>query len=1009
MFADYPPGYMYVLWLIGKFCNLLGISLFSVMGSVLVRLPAILADLAVALLLYRRAEKRLGQTCAYGLALLMAVNPVAILNSAVWGQVDSILALMLVGVFLLLEDEHPVWAAALYGAAVLVKPQALMAGPVFAIWYLKPFFHKGERLRGFNRLMLGLYAALGVIIIGALPFQGTQGPLWLVERYASTATSYPYGSVNGFNLLALLGGNWTGQEQLVFGLVSYKTLGMLGILISLGLLAWFAAASIRKGKFSLPLLCAFFLTGVFLLGHNMHERYMFPVLALLLAAFIRLRDRRLLHSFALFSGVCLINVGTVLYATISDCYHIIGEMAPIVAVFSLLSLACGGYFGWVCYDICVRSHVCEGPGERKWNLPFLRKPSGGLEQEREEEPKERETMAENPREERRVNRERDALERLAQPGRKARWSKIDTLCLGILTLVYAVVAFVNLGSTEAPQTYWRAGAGETLVVKFSGDVDIAAIWTYGGISNSQMEVLTVDAQGETSPVGTFDVDYDIMYRWNPNEISIQGNKLMLRAVGEVWLNEVAFKDGEGRLIIPSSVSKLEGGASINDARSEFSHVFDEQNYVPERPTAQNGMYFDELYHGRTAYEHLNGLAPYENSHPPLGKIFIMLGISLFGMNPFGWRFAGALFGVLMLPALYLLALEITKKTKYAFFATFLFAVDFMHFVQTRIATIDVFVVFFIILMYYFMYRYCEMNFFREKFSRTLLPLGLSGLCFGLGAASKWTGIYAGGGLAVIFFVTLYKRWREYDAARKALARGEEGARTAVEQTRNFTKYTLWTLLFCVGAFILVPVAIYLLSYLPYFLCRDKPYDMQGVWGVQEFMFNYHSTLQSTHPYESKWFTWLLDVRPIWYYMGTGLPEGTTASIAAFGNPVVWLGGLAGLLSLLFGRIAGFFRKDHSAAFLLIAFGTQFLPWVLISRATFIYHYFPSVPFIILALTYMIQKLEARYTGWRWLKWGIMGAALVLFALYYPVLSGTPVASGYIRALQILPTWTFMIG
>lgn len=69
----------------------------------------------------------------------------------------------------------------------------------------------------------------------------------------------------------------------------------------------------------------------------------------------------------------------------------------------------------------------------------------------------------------------------------------------------------------------------------------------------------------------------------------------------------------------------------------------------------NSTYFDEIYHARTAWEHLNGVYPYEITHPPLGKIIISIGIALFGMTPFGWRFSGTLFGVLMLPVIYIFA------------------------------------------------------------------------------------------------------------------------------------------------------------------------------------------------------------------------------------------------------------------------------------------------------------------------------------------------------------------
>ena len=67
---------------------------------------------------------------------------------------------------------------------------------------------------------------------------------------------------------------------------------------------------------------------------------------------------------------------------------------------------------------------------------------------------------------------------------------------------------------------------------------------------------------------------------------------------------------------------------------------DEPETVPLEATYENSTYFDEIYHARTAYEHILGLEPYENTHPTLGKLLISLGIRAFGMNPFGWRFMG---------------------------------------------------------------------------------------------------------------------------------------------------------------------------------------------------------------------------------------------------------------------------------------------------------------------------------------------------------------------------------
>ena len=137
------------------------------------------------------------------------------------------------------------------------------------------------------------------------------------------------------------------------------------------------------------------------------------------------------------------------------------------------------------------------------------------------------------------------------------------------------------------------------------------------------------------------------------------------------------------------------------------------------------------------------------------------------MTPFGWRFSGALFGALMLPVMYLLVKLLTKKTPLSAMAMGLLALDSMHFTQTRIATIDTYPVFFIMLMYLFMFMYFRMNMHTDKLYKTFIPLGLSGLMFAFACASKWTGIYAGAGLAVIFFISVYRRLKEYLANREA--------------------------------------------------------------------------------------------------------------------------------------------------------------------------------------------------------------------------------------------------
>ena len=171
------------------------------------------------------------------------------------------------------------------------------------------------------------------------------------------------------------------------------------------------------------------------------------------------------------------------------------------------------------------------------------------------------------------------------------------------------------------------------------------------------------------------------------------------------------------------------------------------------------------------------------------------------------------------------------------------------------------------------------------------------------------------------------------------------------------------------------------------------------------MYRYHSTLVATHPYESRWYTWPFSVRPVWYYLASGLPQGLRGTIAALGNLPVWLAALAGLGWAFWRQLSG--RGNGATGAVTVLFLTQFLPWVLVSRCTFLYHYFPSLWFAVAALALAAANLyERRPALARRLCIGIAAAAGVFFVCYYPVISGLPVAEPYVNALRILPSWMF---
>ena len=552
--------------------------------------------------------------------------------------------------------------------------------------------------------------------------------------------------------------------------------------------------------------------------------------------------------------------------------------------------------------------------------------------------------------------------------------RIDAAALGVIILVYAIAAFTGLGDTHSAQSFHKFQSGESAVIDLGEVRTLDSAMLYSGLNTGSYYIEASDDGEHWQSAGSFEQNYVALFKWNDLEAlsGVSTRYIRLTAQGSVWLGELGIRCG-GRLY----------GAS-----SDAPELFDEQEQVPEYQYFTNSSYFDEIYHARTALENIEGIYPYEVSHPPLGKLIIAMGIMLFGMTPFGWRFSGALFGVLMLPVMYVFIKKLFGRSSIAACGTAIFAFDFMHFVQTRIATIDTYAVFFILLMYLFMYLYIT--------GGRLRHLALSGVFFGLGAASKWTCIYAGAGLAVIWAL----HWIVRAHHRKDDERGGD----------LFGKF-LCNCGFCVVFFVLVPAVIYYVSYYHYGAAKGltgigafftKEYA-QIVLDNQTFMFTYHSGVTASHPYSSRWYQWVLDIRPILYYLDYGT-DGTRQSFGAFVNPILCWAGLIALFVLGYEAAA---KRDRRAAFILIGYLAQLLPWVFITRITFEYHYFACTVFLVLALGYVIALMRQWNQRWRVYAVGMAVLCVAVFIMFYPALSGMRVDNAAAsRLLRWLPTWPF---
>ena len=581
--------------------------------------------------------------------------------------------------------------------------------------------------------------------------------------------------------------------------------------------------------------------------------------------------------------------------------------------------------------------------------------------------------------------------------------KKDIIPFCAITIVFLFLALFQLGDTVAPQSFYQFHqSSASVIIELENPVEISSIMYYTGLWTGYYK-LEISSDGftwieqiseetvsyEESPTPAMNQPHSHLFKWryavlNRNNPTVQYIRLTASRT-PLELGELALYGTDGLLISRDFIL-------TEDARE----LFDEQHLVPERPEYMNSMYFDEIYHGRTAFEHLRNIRPYETTHPPLGKLIIAASIHIFGMTPFGWRFIGAIFGVLMLLVMYALLKNMFGKTLIAVCGTLLLGFDFMRFTQTRIATIDTYGVFFILLSFYFMYRHITTD--PEAHIVASLPsLALSGISFGLGCASKWIVPYAGIGLALIYTIRLVMLGKYYND------KGRLG----------FAGYLIATLLFSVVFFLILPVVIYILSYIPYGLARGmtisdnmllNPEYYQIIWENQVSMLNYHGKLVATHPYSSWWYQWIVDGRPILYYNSYNGEMRSTFS--AFGNPIVWWGGFFGMIAVAYQMVK---QRDGKALFIFIGYLSQLLPWVAVTRIVFIYHYFPSTLFLVMALSHVFNTILERGIGrFKDAIYVFTASAGVLFIMFYPYLTGVYAPQWYFKYfLRWIPgAWPF---
>lgn len=1061
-FLDYPPGYFYILGVVGwLWTALIGGAHDPGYGvlAMLVKLPAIVFDLGVGTVLYAIARRFGSERLALGAAALYLINPAIIFVSALWGQVDSVACFFaLFAIYALLrsddfETERPAiawivggWLAIAY--SLLVKPQAAVLLPLMLAFAFTSAARRRVRLYG---TACGVVAAAIFTVALVEPFHPSNpvaAIAWLFQRLAYGTNVYPYNSVNAFNIWVLQvpwraasGAFWQPDSQLVFR-VAQATWGVVLVAVALVLVVW-RYVQVKTPQALLEG-CGIALLAFFTLATRMHERYVFDGIVFVIAALPL--ARRYLWCALILSAVFWLNLEySYQYIALltshapagANAYDLWGSATTFLALVNVVAFFYLGY-------VYLGSASEEGVPQRT-TLTALGSDFFG-----------------------RVRTWFDPAEGLAVLRKP-----VDYVVMGAFGLVSFALSFA------IPKWYWNPG-GDTC-------------WTLAG--------------------------------------------------------------------------------------------------------EQHCGIFDEVYFGRAAEEYLKNFRIYENTHPPLSKLLIALSTMLFGGmprgqglggwtflnaivghfpngdNPAGWRFLDVCFGALVVMLLYAFAKRVTGSTLWASVATLFFVADGMHYVQSRIATPEGFVVFFSLAAVYLFYRFWIASQTAERARVDVAwPVLLAGaaMCIALGAGAmflfdlfqhavlhwpwfvNWEGVditygpgptwicsaYFAFGFYLVFRYLALPRWlgtgereRTFPEGSYAVVSGSESKLTTFDggtivkgkakrgtftqskggalayddddleivyerdriryetpnatgtydgsaivaggATENASRAKRWLLLFTIAlgalvstkwygimgfgvsfllliliwlqqvflrgraavwgnpqgvrldgalvTIIFVSMTVYGLIWVPD-LARQSPdpneiHNVNDVVLRQYSMFDYHDTLRATHPYASKWFEWPFDYVPVAYYYEDHRAMDRTQTdpdkkcciyeVTSMPNPfTLWFG----LLCVPIVGVLAWRERNKAYALLVVTYLLQWLPWAKSPRLAWEYHFYVNIPLICLCNAIVLQRL------WRWTQArnaAVFGRAIAIgvvcivvgaFIFFFPILSAWPLSYDAWSARMWFPKW-----
>ncbi len=480
------------------------------------------------------------------------------------------------------------------------------------------------------------------------------------------------------------------------------------------------------------------------------------------------------------------------------------------------------------------------------------------------------------------------------------------------------------------------------------------------------------------------------------------------------------------------------------------------------PTDAGTPVFDEKHYAPQGWQMLTGGWVEDNPgyglvvHPPIGKQLIAIGEAIFGYNGWGWRFASAVAGTVLVLLVIRIVRRMARSTLIGAIAGILLIADGLTFVSSRIGMLDIFLALFVTAA--FGCLIVDRDEVRARLARADAEgrigvtrwgprLGVrwwrfgAGVMLGLACGTKWSGVYfivAFGLLSVCFDLT----------ARRAYGVRSPWYGTAIRDIGP-----------ALYALVLVPLGLYLASYWAWFASEtgidrymagnpSAPADpigtggfwshivpdaLRSLWYFNARALEFHEGLTNSagnhHPWESKPWTWPMGLRPmLYYYADNGVSGcGQTQCVKAvmlIGTPAIWWLALPMIAWLLWRSVV---RRDWRYAAVLVGYGAALLPWFLtLDRQMYYFYAVALAPFLVMGMalvlgdvlgssrripvprspvgTYLPVAPDERHALGLLAVCLYLGLVIANFIWLWPILTALPITPGNWHDHLWLPSW-----